>query len=158
MRPPAALLAILALAVGMPAGPGSLHRGVLVSRASWSSCPVNTAPCTLHSVHYALHLNLQRPMNLNIYTSYYTLNTVHCTPHFYTTSWKFITSQCKHPKLAWVGLKIYIAKLLGGGQNWRNFLQGLDSTVVIHCRSEKFHFLAAQGLILYSFIPICIIT
>ena len=49
-------------------------------------------------------------MHLLLYTSYYTLNTLHCTPHIYTAFCKFITSHCKHPKFAWVGLQIYMGK------------------------------------------------
>ena len=40
----------------------------------------------LHSVHYALHLNL------NLFTLYYTLNTVHHTPYIYTKCCICITS------------------------------------------------------------------
>ena len=35
----------------------------------------HTAPCTLHNVHNVLHPHLQMPLNLNMYTSYYILNT-----------------------------------------------------------------------------------
>ena len=70
---------------------------------------LQAAHCTLHSVHYALHLHLQMPLNLNMYTSYYILNTVHCTPHVYSAFGNFIASHCKHPKFARVGLKIYMA-------------------------------------------------
>ena len=55
-------------------------------------------------------MHLQMPLNLNMYTSYYTLNIVHCTPHVHTAICNFITWYCKHPKFAWVGLKIYMAK------------------------------------------------
>ena len=57
--------------------------------------PVSTgksANCTLHSVHYTLLLHLQRHLNLNMYTSYYSLNTVHRNPHYYTALCKCITS------------------------------------------------------------------
>ena len=59
----------------------------------------HTAPCTLHSVHYALHLTLQMPLNLNMYTSYCTLNTVQCIPHVYTAFCKCITSHYKTSKI-----------------------------------------------------------
>ena len=54
---------------------------------------------TLHNVNHALHLHLQTPLNLNMYTSYYTLKTVHCTPQVYTEFVKFITLNCKNPNL-----------------------------------------------------------
>ena len=50
------------------------------------------------------------PLILNMYTSYYTLNTLHCTPHVYTAFSKCITSHWENPKLASVGHNIYMAK------------------------------------------------
>ena len=70
----------------------------------------HTAPYTLHSVLYALDLHLQMPLNLNMSTSYYTLKTVHCTPHIYTAFFNCITSYCKPPKFESFCFKIYIAK------------------------------------------------
>ena len=47
---------------------------------------------------------------MHMLISYYILNTAHCTLHVFTALCKIITSHCKHPKLVWVGLKIYMAK------------------------------------------------
>ena len=55
--------------------------------------------CKLHSVHYTLQL----------YTSYDTMNTAHCTPHIYIGFFKLITFHCKHTKFEWVELgKVYL--------------------------------------------------
>ena len=72
------------------------------------------------SVHYALQLHLQMPLNLNMYTSYYTVHIEHCTLH--TTCVHCIFQMyhftLKNPKCACVGLNIYMAKctlIYGGG-------------------------------------------
>ena len=70
----------------------------------------HTAPCTLHSVHYTPHLHLQMTLNLTMYTLYYTLKAVQCTPQSYTEFGKFITFLLQQSKFACVGLKIFIAK------------------------------------------------
>ena len=46
------------------------------------------------------------------------LDTTHCTPHVYTACCTFITSDCKHKKIAWAALKIYMAK-------WTSMYEGL---------------------------------
>ena len=84
--------------------------------------PVSTAESsslagsTLHPEHCTVYIT-HSPCNCKcpwiwtcIYTLYYILNTVHWTPHVYSTFNRFITSHCKHPKFAWVGFKIYMAK------------------------------------------------
>ena len=57
----------------------------------------------LHSVHYKLHLHL--------YTSFYILKTVRGTLYICTICCTFMDSHCKHPKFAWVALKIHMEKL-----------------------------------------------
>ena len=56
-------------------------------------CTLQTANCTLHTAHCTLHLHL----HLHLYTPYYKLNTVHCTPYVYTSCCTFMTSNWKHP-------------------------------------------------------------
>ena len=46
---------------------------------------------------------------LHLYTLYYTLNIAHCTTCVYTVFSQFITSHCKHPKFAQIGLINYMA-------------------------------------------------
>jgi hypothetical protein len=45
---------------------------------------LNTAHCTLHTVHYILHLKLYLHLNLYLYTSYPTLSIAQRTRHIYT--------------------------------------------------------------------------
>ena len=70
----------------------------------------HTATYRQHSVYYTLHLHLQIPLNLIMYTSYYTVNIVRCTSHVYTEFCKCIISHCKHQQFVRVGFKIFMAK------------------------------------------------
>ena len=54
-------------------------------------------------------------LHLHLCASYYIMDTAHCTTHVYSACCTFITSQCTHSKVAWVGSKD------GGGKMNINF-------------------------------------
>ena len=66
------------------------------------------APCTLHSVHYALDLQMHLHLQLYTHTTHWTLFTARHTLILNPNT--FITSHWKHPTFAWVALMITMAK------------------------------------------------
>ena len=102
----------------------------------WSLCcdRQDTAQCTVHTVHYILHLHL------HLYTSYYTLSAVHCTPHIYTVCCTFITSHCTQSKVGWfgsqdVGAKMYIEICLDS--SWKDLMKAAQGCEVLIDRHEE---------------------
>ena len=63
------------------------------------------AGSTLHTAHYKLHRHKYLHLHLHLSTSYYILNTAHCTAHVYSACFTFITSQCTHSTVVLAGFE-----------------------------------------------------